>query len=95
MTLNVFKIFMLLSFFSVFGLYAESDNTRNVANSGNSCENSSKDDTISICMATDYNYAQHAGVTIASIIKNSSPSDKLKIYILHKNLSEENIAKLK
>ena len=86
---------MLLSFFSLFGLCAESGDTSNVVNRGNSCENSSEDDTISICMATDDNYAQHAGVTIASILTNAAPSDKLKIYILHKNLSKKNIAKLK
>ncbi len=80
---------MLLSFFSLFGLCAESGDTSNVVNRGNSCENSSEDDTISICMATDDNYAQHAGVTIASILTNAAPSDKLKIYILHKNLSKK------
>lgn len=49
---------------------------------------------ISVCMATDDNYTQHAAVTIASILKNADPNDKIRIYILHKGLKEENIKKL-
>lgn len=49
---------------------------------------------ITICMATDDNYTQHAAVTIASILKNADSCDKIRIYILHKGLKQENIERL-
>lgn len=37
---------------------------------------------INVCFASDNNYAQHLGVTIASILKNAKKSDELYFYIL-------------
>lgn len=53
------------------------------------------DDVIKICLATDDNYAQHAAVTIASILKNANPDDRIKIYVINSGISAENIDKLK
>ena len=93
MKLNFFNslyAFLVLCCMHIFEIHgSENDNIGNTDVSANY-----DDDVISICMATDDNYAQHAGVTIASILKNANPSDKLRIYILHKGLSKENIEKL-
>lgn len=48
-----------------------------------------QDTKINICLACDNNYAQHAGVVIASILANSKSEEKLSFYILEGKLSEE------
>ncbi|QSH40450.1 glycosyltransferase family 8 protein [Lentisphaerota bacterium ZTH] len=47
------------------------------------------DDTINVCLSTDRNYVQHAGATIASILKKAAAEDKLVFYILHDCLTRE------
>ncbi len=49
---------------------------------------------INICVACDDNYAQYAGVTIASVLANADMSDDLTFYILDGGISDENKAKL-
>lgn len=50
--------------------------------------------SISIVLAPDDNYAQHAGVLMASIVANASSNSKVSFYILCDNISEENKRKL-
>ncbi len=45
---------------------------------------------INICLSSDDNYAQHLGVTIASILKNAKKQDELFFYILDGGIKEEN-----
>lgn len=45
---------------------------------------------INICLSSDDNYAQHLGVTIASILKTAKKSDDLHFYILDGGISEKN-----
>lgn len=49
---------------------------------------------INICLSSDNKYAQHLGVTIASILKNAKKNDKLFFYILDGGISEENKSNL-
>lgn len=49
---------------------------------------------INICLSSDNNYAQHLGVTIASILKNAKKSDDLHFYILDGGINKENKEKL-
>jgi lipopolysaccharide biosynthesis glycosyltransferase len=44
---------------------------------------------INVCLSTDRNYVQHAGVTIASILKHAEPEDQLCFYIIHKDLTDK------
>ena len=49
----------------------------------------SNDGFINVCLATDRNYLQYAGVVIASTLKHAAPDDKLKFYILQDGLTDE------
>lgn len=49
---------------------------------------------INVCLSCDNNYAQHAGVTIASILANSNEFDDLHFYILDGGISSENCEKM-
>ena len=49
---------------------------------------------INICLFCDENYAQHAGVAIASILANAKTEDNIFIYILDGNISEESKNKI-
>jgi len=90
------KKFLLnfLLFFFIGGVKSSVNSSAEQTGNTVSKKTQTDDDTISICMATDDNYAQHAGVTIASILKNANPSDKIRIFILHRGLKQENIQKL-
>ena len=50
---------------------------------------------INVCLSADNNYASYAGVVIASILKNSTPEESLRFYILDGGISDENRQKLK
>lgn len=58
-------------------------------------------DTINICLAADDNYAVCMGVSILSVLKNSSKNDKFAFYILANQITEkrkaeiENLKKIK
>lgn len=45
---------------------------------------------INICLASDDNYAKHAGVVIASILSNISKDSSINIYILDGGISNKN-----
>lgn len=45
---------------------------------------------IHICLSSDDNYAQHLGVTIASILANNTSEDQLFFHILDGGISREN-----
>ena len=47
-------------------------------------------DRINICLYCDNNNIKQAGVLIASILDNAKSDDNLNLYILNKNLTEEN-----
>ena len=49
---------------------------------------------INVCLACDDNYAQHAGVVIASVLCNANPTDELCFYILDGGVSQENKEKI-
>ena len=49
---------------------------------------------INVCLSCDDNYAQHAGVVIASILANTKPDDNLFFYILDGGISEEKKSKI-
>ena len=49
---------------------------------------------INICLACDNNYAQYAGVVIASVLANAAEDDLLSIYILDGGIAEDNRQKL-
>ena len=49
---------------------------------------------INICLSCDNNYAQHLGVTIASILKNRAEDDEFRFIILDGNISDENKTKI-
>lgn len=49
---------------------------------------------INVCLTCDNNYAQHAGVVIASILKNSNADERHHIYIIENNISAENKEKI-
>lgn len=50
---------------------------------------------MNICLACDNNYAKHAGVVIASILKNAEKDDNLIFYILDGGISSKNKEALK
>ncbi len=52
-------------------------------------------DCINVCLATDKNYIQHAGAVIASILKHAAPEDELAFYILHEELTEQELKKIR
>ena len=49
---------------------------------------------INICLSCDNNYAKHAGVVIASILKNAAEADILAFYILDGGISDKNKTEL-
>ena len=49
---------------------------------------------INVCVACDDNYAQYAGVVIASTLKSSAENDNLHFYILDGGVTEENRKKI-
>lgn len=51
-------------------------------------------DSINICLACDDNYAQYAGVVIASVLANANSSDELVFYILDGGISQDNKQKI-
>ena len=50
--------------------------------------NKAEPNRINICLSCDENYAQYAGVVIASILANSKADEDIFIYILNGNISE-------
>ena len=48
---------------------------------------------INIAFCSSDAFSQHCGVTLASVLKNSSPKDDYKIFIINKSYSDENKAK--
>lgn len=51
--------------------------------------------SVNICLATDNNYAQHAGVLITSIINNIKNTNRLiNIFVLNGGINQNNILKL-
>lgn len=53
-----------------------------------------KQNPIEVFLASNDNYAQHLGVTIASILKNASQFDRLNFYVMYNNFSQENKDKI-
>ncbi len=51
-------------------------------------------DKINIVLATDKNYAQHAAVTITSILCNTAQQSNIKFYIIDDNIDDDNKTKL-
>ncbi|MFP4514868.1 MAG: glycosyltransferase family 8 protein [Parcubacteria group bacterium] len=49
---------------------------------------------INLVLTSDNNYAQHLGVTIVSILENSSEADKLDFHIIENGIDEENKNKI-
>lgn len=49
---------------------------------------------INVCLSADNNYAQYAGVVIASILANANKNDNLSFYILDGKITEENKEKI-
>ena len=49
---------------------------------------------INICVSSDNNYVQHAGVVIASILANAAAEDSLNFFILDGGISDENKSKI-
>ena len=49
---------------------------------------------INVSLACDDNYAEYAGVVIASVLQNSDKEDKLAFYILDGGISEEHKAQI-
>lgn len=49
---------------------------------------------INVCLSCDENYAQYAGVVIASTLANARAEDYLQFYILDKNISQESKEKI-
>ena len=52
------------------------------------------DNRINVCVACDDNYAKHAGVVIASALKNAEKNDELHFYILDGGIKEENKSRI-
>jgi len=50
--------------------------------------------TIHVVLCTDENYAQHAGVTIVSMVYNSKPDSPITFHIINDDLSQETRSKL-
>lgn len=51
-------------------------------------------DNIAIVLAADNNYAQHAAVTAASILKNTTVPEQVTIYLLSDGIGEINRQKI-
>ncbi len=51
-------------------------------------------DKINIVLATDKNYAQHAAVTITSILCNTTQQSNIQFYIIDDNIDDDNKTKL-
>lgn len=51
-------------------------------------------DKINIVLATDKNYAQHAAVTITSILCNTTQKSNIQFYIIDDNIDDDNKTKL-
>ncbi len=49
---------------------------------------------ITICFSSDNNYAQHLGVTLASVLDNKLPEDEIYVYVLDGGISGENKNKI-
>jgi lipopolysaccharide biosynthesis glycosyltransferase len=49
---------------------------------------------IPVVLACDDNFAEHAGVTIASLLKNAELRTSYQVHVLHRGLRPENIARL-
>ena len=49
---------------------------------------------INVCLSCDENYAQYAGVVIASILANAKAEDSLHFYILDGNISNDSKEKI-
>lgn len=47
-------------------------------------------ENIHICLAADNNYAPHAGVLVASILKHLPSDKKLNVHVLDGGISEQN-----
>ena len=58
------------------------------------CKKGGKVSILNICLACDDNYAQYAGVVIASVLLNSNKDESFVFYIIAQNLSEKNIVNL-
>lgn len=54
-----------------------------------------KDRIINVCLCCDNNYAQHMGVTLASILANKNQEDLINICILDGGISYQNKEKIK
>lgn len=54
-----------------------------------------KQNVINVCLACDNNYAQYAGVVIASVLANSDENEVLNFYILENGVSSENKEKIR
>lgn len=52
-------------------------------------------DCINVCLATDKNYVQHAGVVISSILKHANPDENLAFYIIGEGLDDKDKSQLK
>lgn len=88
---NIIKrtLFLFCNFFFFFFLHSQESEHLNLK-----IIEEKRDQIFNICIATDDNYAQHAAVTIASILKNSLDEEKFRIFVLHKGLSKKTIKKL-
>lgn len=53
-----------------------------------------KNNNINVCIACDDNYAQHAGVLIASILFNANQDDNLSFFILDGGIKKNNVAQI-
>ena len=49
---------------------------------------------ITICFSSDNNYAQHLGVTLASVLDNKLPEDEIYVYVLDGGITQENKTKI-
>ena len=49
---------------------------------------------INVCLSCDENYAQYAGVVIASILANAKAEDHLHFYILNGSISKDSKEKI-
>ena len=49
---------------------------------------------LTICFASDDNYAPYMGMAIFSILKNAAPKDTFHFYVLDNKISDKNKQKL-
>ena len=52
--------------------------------------NNTKENRIHVAMATDNNYLEYLSVAVCSILKNLSMNYDLSLYVLSRDLTEEN-----